>query len=63
MKKKYIAPAITSLEMDEQPLMAGSDKFNGKPKVDLNKPATELEVTSKKHSLWDETWDDDEGND
>lgn len=58
MKKKYIAPAITTMGMDEQPLMAGS--FEGKPKVDINNPATEIDVTSKRHSLWDETWDTDE---
>ena len=63
MKKKYIAPAITSMGMDEQPLMAGSEKFNGNLINDFQKPATESEVTSKKHSLWDETWDDDEEND
>lgn len=63
MKRKYIAPAITTMGMDEQPLMAGSDKFNSTPKVDLTKPATELEVASKRHSLWDETWVDDEEND
>ena len=62
MKKKYIAPAITSMGMDEQPLMAGSDKFNGKPEVDPKAPAGEFDVTSKRHSLWDETWDDDEDN-
>ncbi|HCD78362.1 MAG TPA: hypothetical protein DEQ27_08875 [Prevotella sp.] len=62
MKKKYIAPAITSMRMDEQPLMAGSDKFNGKPKVAPEDPADEFDVTSKRHSLWDETWDDDEDN-
>ena len=63
MKKKYIAPTITSMGMDEQPLMAGAEKFNSTLEYNHNKPATELEVTSKKHSLWDETWDDDEEND
>lgn len=60
MKKKYIAPAITSMGMDEQPLMAGSDKFRGEPKIDLKNPAVETDVTSKRHSLWDTEWDTDE---
>ena len=63
MKKKYIAPAITTMGMDEQPLMAGSDKFNSELKVAPGNPAGEFDVTSKRHSLWDGTWDDDEGND
>ena len=63
MKKKYIAPAITSMGMDEQPLMAGSNKFKGEPQNDPGNPADEFDVTSKRHSLWDETLYDDEGND
>ncbi len=63
MKKKYITPAITTMGMDEQPLMAGSNKFKGEPEVNKKNPAGEFDVTSKRHSLWDETWDDDEEND
>lgn len=63
MKKEYIKPKITFVGMDEQPLMAGSDKFNGNIDKD-GTPATELEVTSKHHSLWNETWDlEDEDDD
>lgn len=63
MKKKYIAPAITSMGMDEQPLMAGSDKFRNDPEIDIKNPASELEVTSKRHNLWDTEWDTDEEDD
>lgn len=62
MKKEYIRPRTTFIAIDEQPLMAGSEKFNGSLNT-TGTPATETQVTSKHHSLWDETWDLDNEDD
>ena len=63
MKKEYIIPKITFVRMDEQPLMAASDpKFNGNLNAS-GTPANETDVCSKRHTLWDETWDLDNEDD
>lgn len=62
MKKEYITPKTTFVGIDEQPLMAGSEKFNNSL-ITTGTPANESQVTSKHHSLWDETWDDDDEDD
>ena len=63
MKKKYITPHTSCVSSECEPLMAGSgelDKFNPTPTTNPTNPAVEGEVTSKHHTLWDTTWEDDE---
>lgn len=63
MKKKYITPEVVVVATENQPLMAGSDKFKDPVKIDPNNPAGETDVTSKHHSLWDTSWEDDSEDD
>lgn len=59
MKKEYITPSQKCVTSMVEPLMAAS----GETKYDPTKPATETEVTSKHHTLWDTTWDDTDEDD
>lgn len=63
MKKAYIKPNITMLATDEEALMAASPAFSGSTKYDPTNPATPNDVCAKKHSLWDEAWDEPDEND
>lgn len=62
MKKQYIKPSTTSFSSQCEPLMAGSNPngFSDTPQYNPNKPAGETDVTSKHHSMWDTTWEDEE---
>ena len=66
MKKQYTIPTILCVSTKCEPLMTASgslNNFNSTPTFDLNKPATETEVTSKHHTLWDTTWDETDEDD
>ena len=66
MKKQYTIPTILCVSTKCEPLMTSSgslNNFNSTPTFDPNKPATETEVTSKHHTLWDTTWDETDEDD
>lgn len=63
MKKEYITPSQKCVTSMVEPLMAASPSFSGETKYDPTKPATELEVTSKHHTLWNTTWDETDEDD